>query len=421
MLTPEAAWKAIEHELEPLPPRPTPRHRAAGRILASDLAATTDMPPADVSAMDGYVCRGDVAAGTTLPVVATVAAGRLPFAPLRGDLLDLRLEPGQAAKIMTGAVVPAGGDRVIPVEDTDGGDQRVVFHAAPEAGAHIRRGGEVVRTGAPLLTAGALLTPGAISLLASHGYASVPAHAVPEVAVMTTGDELVPPETAPGAGQLRDSNTSFLLAAGRVSGLDFKSLGIASDRLEDLRERIACGLRADVLLLCGGVSMGEFDLVEDVLDELGCEQLFDRVAIQPGKPLVVARQRNPSAPLQGDGGWVFGLPGNPASVMATYWLFARPLIDRLQGLPGGFWHGALEARLDAPLPPGKGKDRFLPAGVTFDRGIVRARPLPPRGSHDVVSYGCGTALVRIRPGAEPASRDDPCEILPLANWVGGAG
>ncbi len=409
MLIPEQAWDAIEAELETLPPRQTPRQAAVGRVLAADLAATVDMPPADVSAMDGYVCRGDVAAGTSLPVVATAVAGRP---------LEIRLEPGQAAKIMTGAVVPAGADRVIPVENTDGGDRRVVFHAAPAQGAHIRRGGEVVATGAPLLPAGHLLTPGAISLLASHGYASVPAGAVPEVAVMTTGDELVPPEHEPAAGQLRDSNTSFLLAAGRVSGLDFKPLGIAPDRSDALRERIAEGLRSDVLLLCGGVSMGEFDLVEDVLAELGCRQLFDRVAIQPGKPLVVARH---GAPEGSPGGWVFGLPGNPASVMVTYWLFARPLIDRLQGLPGGFWHGALEARLDAPLPPGKGKDRFLPAEITFAGGTVRARPFPPRGSHDVVFYGRGTALVRIRPDAAQASTGDPCEILPLANWTGAAG
>ena len=411
MLTPEDAWDAIASELQPLPPRGTPRQEAVGRVLASDLAATVDMPPADVSAMDGYVCRGEVAAGTSLPVVATAAAGRP---------LDLRLESGQAAKIMTGAVVPAGGDRVIPVENTDAGGKSVVFHAAPAEGAHIRRGGEVVRTGATLLPAGSLLTPGAISLLASHGYASVPAIAVPEVAVMTTGDELVPPEEEPAAGQLRDSNTSFLLAAGRVSGLDFRSQGIASDRRSDLRERIARGLRSDVLLLCGGVSMGEFDLVEDVLAELGCEQLFDRVAIQPGKPLVVARHVAPEGSRRNSAGWVFGLPGNPASVMVTYWLFARPLIDRLQGLPGGFWHGALEARLDASLPPGKGKDRFLPAEVTFQGGTVRARPFPPQGSHDVVSYGRGTALVRIRPDAEPASTGDPCEILPLASWVGEA-
>ncbi len=415
MLTPEDAWKLIEDELEPLAPTQTPCREAVGRILAADLTATVDMPPADVSAMDGYICRGDVAAGTCLPVVATVAAGKT---------LDLRLEAGEAAKIMTGAVVPPGGDRVIPVEETDGGDHRVVLSAAPEQGAHIRRGGEVARAGEPLLAGGSLLTPGAVSPLASHGYASVPVIAAPDVAVMTTGDELVPPDQQPAAGQLRDSNTAFLLAAGSISGLSFRSLGIAPDHYGDLRERVARGLRSDVLLLCGGVSMGEFDLVEDVLAELGCKQLFDRVAIQPGKPLVAARlvpakgKRN-IAPEGGTGGWVLGLPGNPASVMATYWLFAKPLIDRLQGLPGGFWHGALDATLDAPLPPGKGRDRFLQAEITFASGTVRARPCLPRGSHDTVSYGRGTALVRIRGDARPAAAGDRCEILPLANWVGG--
>ncbi len=400
MLTPEEAWNAIEGRLEVLSSEDTPRQKAAGRVLTSALKATVDMPQADVSAMDGYVCRGEVPTGEPVPVIATVTAGRP---------LDIVLAPGTAAKIMTGAVVPRGGDRVIPVELTDGGDKSVVFRAPPRLGAHIRRGGEVVRRGAPLLSSGALLTPGAVSLLASHGYVSVPTHRAPAVAVMTTGDEVVPPEVEPAAGQLRDSNTSFLLAAGRVSGLEFRSLGIAPDRLEVLRERIAEGLRSDVLLLCGGVSMGELDLVEDVLAELGCEQLFGRVAIQPGKPLVAARHA---------GGWVFGLPGNPASVMVTYWLFVKPLLDRLRGLPGGFWHGALAGLLDEPLPPSKGRDRFLQAKVAFSEGDIRVAPQPPEGSHDIVAYGRGTALVRVRPDAGPAAAGERCEILPLASWVG---
>ena len=400
MLTPEEAWSAIEGRLETLSSEEAPRREVFGRVLSEPLEATVDMPPADVSAMDGYVCGGDMPVGEGVPVVGTVAAG---------GPLELELEPGTAAKIMTGAVVPTGGDRVIPVELTDGGAERVVFRAEPKPGAHIRRGGEVVRRGAPLLPAGALLTPGAVSLLASHGYASVRVPREPAVAVMTTGDEVVPPEVEPAAGQLRDSNTSFLLAAGRVSGLEFRSLGIAPDNLEVLRQRIAEGLRSDVLLLCGGVSMGEFDLVEDVLAELGCEQLFDKVAIQPGKPLVAARHA---------GGWVFGLPGNPASVMVTYWLFVKPLLDRLRGLPGGFWQGALAGELAGSLPPSKGRDRFLPAEVAFAGGALRVTPQPPEGSHDVVAYGRGTALVRVRPDAGPAQAGEPCEILPLANWVG---
>ncbi len=400
MLTPEGAWSAIEGRLEKLPIEETPRSEATGRALARSLHATVDMPQADVSAMDGYIFAGEVPAGEPLPVVATAAAG---------SPLDLHLKAGIAAKIMTGAVVPPGGDRVIPVEATDGGNETVVLAQVPDPGAHIRRQGEVIRSGDPLMLSGSLLTPGAISLLASHGFRTVPTHALPKVAVMTTGDEVVPPEVEPKAGQLRDSNTSFLLAAGRVSDLHFHSLGTASDRLDDLRHRIREGLKFDVLLLCGGVSMGEYDFVEDVLTELGCSLLFDRVAIQPGKPVVAARHAS---------GWVFGLPGNPASVMVTYWLFVKPMLDRLQGLPGSFWHGALKAKLTKALPGSKGRDRFLPAEVQFTERGIRATPFAPEGSHDVVSYSRGTAIIRIRPDAPPAQVGDLCEILPLANWLG---
>lgn len=400
MLTPEAAWKTISAQIEPLPEEDTPRQLAAGRVLYRDLIATVDMPPADVSAMDGYALCGDVAAGSRLPVTMTVAAGKPNPTVLRA---------GQAAKIMTGAVVPEGADRVIAIEQTDGGVQEVRVDAAAADGQHIRRAGEVVRRGRPLLPAGMVMTPGAVSLLASHGLASVATHRQPKVAVLATGDEVVPPEAEPLAGQLRNSNGPFLLAAGRTLGLEFHSLGIAPDRLPELRRRVAEGLRHDVTLLCGGVSMGDFDFGEQVLAELGCDILFDKVALQPGKPLVAARHRE-------SGHWVLGLPGNPASVMVTFWLFARPLLRRLQGLQDGFWQGALNACLDAPLAAGKDRDRFLAASVRAVDGVLHVTPHAPQGSHDVVSYAGGSGLVRIRPGAVAAGVGDACEVLPLADW-----
>jgi molybdopterin molybdotransferase len=409
MLTPEEAWKRIEGRLERRSPRRLPRPLAVGRTLAEDLAATVDVPAADVSAMDGYACAGEMPLGRAVEVVGTVAAGAPPA---------FELAPGTAAKIMTGGVVPAGADRVVPVEKTvppeetgdpgSSGSGRVVFVAGEEAGAHIRRGGEVCRRGDTLLSAGALLTPGAISLAASHGYLELAVAAPPEVAVIVTGDEVVPPEDEPGPGQLRDSNSAFLLAAGRSLGLEFRYLGIAPDRPEALREKIAGGLESEVLLLSGGVSMGEFDLVEEVLAEFGCERLFDRVAIQPGKPLVASRH---------EGGWVFGLPGNPASVMVTFWLFVRPLLRRLSGLDDRFWHGALAAELTGPLPASKGKDRFFPARVGFEGGSLQATPLLPRGSHDVVAFARGSALVRTRPDSGPTAAGERCELLPLVDWL----
>ena len=235
------------------------------------------------------------------------------------------------------------------------------------------------------------------------------------MAVITTGNELVPPEREPGPGELRDSNSSFLLAAGTTLGLELEHLGIARDDRGALEEMIRAGLERDVLLLSGGVSMGDYDFVEDVLADLGCETLFDRVAIQPGKPLVAAR--GPS----GSDRWIFGLPGNPASVMVTFWLFVRPVLRRLAGGHDAFWSGALRARLGGPQPGSKGRDRFLPAEIRFHDGALLARPLPPQGSHDVVAYGHGLGLVRIRPHSSPLAAGEACEILPLVDWPDAAG
>lgn len=395
MIHPDEAWRRIAERLKPLPETLVPRRSASGRILARPLAATVDVPGLDVSAMDGYALPGPVPPGEHRPVSGTIVAGDAP---------GFVLEAPAVARIMTGAPIPSGADRVVPVEQTDGGREVVAFRAEAQPGAHIRRRGEVLKAGDPLLPAGALLTPGALGLIATHGYPEIPIHRPPSVAVLTTGDEVVPPETEPAPGQLRDSHTDFLLAAGERVGLRFESLGIAPDRVDALKTLIEQGLRSDVLLLCGGVSMGELDLAEGVLAGLGCEAHFDAVAIQPGKPLVFATH---------PGGVVFGLPGNPASVMVSFWLFVRPALRWLMGIEDGWWSGALAGILEASLPGSKGRDRFLPATVRARDGQLRVTPHPPIGSHDLAAYGQGTALVRVRAGAEPAMAGDGCEVLSL--------
>ncbi|MEP7009880.1 MAG: gephyrin-like molybdotransferase Glp [Acidobacteriota bacterium] len=401
MIAPEEAWARIARELDRRQPQTLslPRRQAAGRTLAEALAARVDVPASDVSAMDGYALGGDFApGGEPTTVVGAIRAGDPP---------GFVLPAGAAVRIMTGAPIPEGADRVIPVEQTDGGSDRVISRAAPAAGDHIRRRGEIQRAGDPLFPAGARLGPGALSLLATHGYGDIPVVRPPTVAILATGDEVVPPELEPGPGQLRDSHTDFLLAACRSFGLAADSLGIAPDRQEELSARIERGLGYDVLLLCGGVSMGEHDLVEGVLTRLGCRIVLDKVAIQPGQPLVFAVH---------DGGIVFGLPGNPASVMACFWLFVRPALRRWLGVPDGFWHGALAAELEAPLPGTGARDRFLTAAVTFSSGAIRATPNLSRGSHDLGAFALGTALVRVRAGAPPQPAGARCEILPLGDW-----
>ncbi|MEM8962899.1 MAG: molybdopterin molybdotransferase MoeA [Acidobacteriota bacterium] len=398
MLTPQDAWDRIAPHATPLPIERCERDDAHGLVLASSPLATADQPPADVSAMDGVIVAGPVSAGATVPVVGEIQAGHPS---------DTRLEPGSAARIMTGAVVPEGGDRVVPVEQitVDAARRHARIEIEPVAGAHIRRQGEVVAMGTPLLEPGRRLGAVALSLLAGHGHGHVDVVRPPTIAVLTTGDEIVPPDATPEAGQLRDSNTTFLLAALAARGLTASSLGIAPDRLDMLADRIGHGLEHDVLLLCGGVSKGEHDHVEAVLDELGCEPLFDHVGMQPGKPLVVARHAN---------GWVVGLPGNPASVMVGFSLFVLPLLARLMGDDEAWWwRDAVAARLAGPSPPGKPRDLFLPAALARVEGELEATPLKPRGSHDVAAWARADALLHVPRGAAPRAIGTACEVLPL--------
>lgn len=402
MIHPDEAWARIAPHLAPLPAEDVPRRQALGRVLARAVDATVDVPAADVSAMDGYALAGAAEPGRRYPVAATITAGTAP---------GTTLTPPAVARIMTGAPVPAGADRVIPVEQSDGGTMEAVFTVPGEVGDHIRRQGEVLGTGAPLLGAGTLLTPGSLALLATHGYAAVPVHRAPRVAVLATGDEVVPPESVPAPGQLRDSHTDFLLAAGAGLGLAFEPLGIAPDRVEALAQLVERGLAADVFLLCGGVSMGELDLSEGVLARAGCTIRFDAVAIQPGKPVVFATHLG----RDGRTGLVFGLPGNPASVMVSFWLFVRPALRALLGSPDSWWPG-IPAVLAAPLPGSAGRERFLPAHAVARKGRLEVTPFPPKGSHDLAAYGGGNALVRVRPGSPARPAGEPCEILPLADW-----
>lgn len=399
MIRPEEAWQRIAETLHPLSTESVPRRAATGRVLAEPLTATVDIPALDVSAMDGFAVRGDLHSDLKLSVSGTIAAGDPPGAVL---------QEASALRIMTGAPVPENADRIVPVEQTEPiSDTAIRILSGVPADAHIRREGEVLTRGTPLLPASTPLSPGAVSLLATHGYSEVMVYRQPRVSILATGDEVVAPEEVPKPGQLRDSHTDFLMAAGSTLGLEFRPLGIAADQPDSLRERIETGLDSDVLLIGGGVSMGEFDFVEEILAELGCQILFDSVAVQPGKPLVVARHER---------GLIFGLPGNPASVMVGFWLFVRPTLRQLQSIPDAFWSGSLTGELAAPLPGAKGRDRFLTATVRFEPQRLLVTPQLARGSHDLAAFARGSALVRIAAHAEPTAVGETCRILPLADW-----
>lgn len=396
MIAPEEAWRRIASVARPLPAERVARRSAGGRVLALPLAATTEAPFADVSAMDGFALDGSVRQGAELVVAGTVAAGAAP---------GFRLPRGGAARIFTGAPLPLGADRVIPVEEVEevaGG--RIRLGDLPEAGRHVRRRGEITRPGDRLLEAGDRIGPSALALLASQGISEVEVVGAPRLAVVPTGDEVVAPEDEPRPGQLRDSHTDFLLAAAARLGLAAEPLGIAPDDPVELERRIGLGLAGfDVTLVCGGVSAGDRDFTETALGRLGARIEFDAVAIQPGKPLVFAHR---------DRRLVFGLPGNPASAMVAFRLFVVPALEILRGGSGAFWQDARPVALASALAAGPRRDRFVPArALAAEPGHELVRPLAVRGSHDLATFARADRLLRVRAGEPARGAGDEVEAI----------
>jgi len=292
---------------------------ALGRVLAQDVAAIRDVPTADNSAMDGYCCRHEDIAGATsdnpraLRLIGDSPAGR-PF--------DGALGVGEAVRIMTGGLIAQGADTVVMVEDTERNGDQIVCLADPGPGAHIRKRGEDVRTGEEVLSVGDILRPPEVGMLATLGHAYVYVYQRPLVAILSTGDELVDLDEPFGDGKVVCSNSYSLAAQVQECGAIPLSLGIASDDELIQRQRISDGLRADVILTSGGVSVGKYDLVKDTLSKLGMRVKFWKVAMKPGKPLVFGTIGNKP---------VFGLPGNPTSAMISFEQFVRPALLKMMG------------------------------------------------------------------------------------------
>lgn len=292
---------------------------ALGRVLSQDVQARRDVPAADNSAMDGFACRhADIAGANSasprvLRLIGEAPAGR----PFSGTI-----EQGEAVWILTGGVIPKGADTVIMVEDTRLDGDQVACLADPGYGAHIRPKGEDVRGGETVLSRGDIVRPPEVGMLATLGHAYVHVYQRPLVAIISTGDELVDLDEPFVEGKVVCSNTYSLAAQVQECGGIPLSLGTASDDAADQREKISAGLRADVILTSGGVSVGKYDLVKDTLSELGMTVKFWKVAMKPGKPLVFGAIGDKP---------VFGLPGNPTSAMISFEQFVRPALLKMMG------------------------------------------------------------------------------------------
>lgn len=373
----DAALVAVLRECHPLPAEAVDLGQALGRVLAERIHADADLPAFDRSAMDGYALHGDDlrTRPPSLREAGTLRAGEWPRGPSRAGL---------ALRIMTGAPVPAGAAAVAPVEDTEavpGGGVRI--RVWPKHGAHVVRQGTEGRAGDIVLLSGRRLDPAAIAVLAAVGCVRPPVARRPRLAILVTGDEIVGAENCPRPAQVRNSNGPALLAAAQEAGAEARLLGVAPDRRPQLDEALAEGFAADVLVVCGGVSMGDYDLVEPALLDAGAHFHFTGVAIRPGAPLVFGRRARTL---------LFGLPGNPVSTQVTFELFVRPCLLALQGASSPL-RRRVTARLQSSLTNRPGRTSFLPARLSLEDGVLAARPLSSRGSGDQVTHAGADALV----------------------------
>ncbi|HCQ49837.1 MAG TPA: molybdopterin molybdenumtransferase MoeA [Achromobacter sp.] len=372
---------------------------AAGRVLATDLQATVDIPPADNSAMDGYALRvADWQAGARLPIQQRCYAGDVPEP----------LKPGHAIRLFTGSLIPDGADTVVMQEDTVEADNHVEISREPAPGQHIRRRGEDTMAGAPLLAAGAMLQAAHVALLASQGLATVPVVGQLRVGILTTGDELVPPGSPRAPEQIYNSNGPMLAALARGLGAVPVHVLHARDTEEDLLAAFKTLLTdCDLVLSVGGVSVGERDLVKPALATLGGELSLWKVRMKPGKPVALA---------QINGKPVVSLPGNPVSAYAVFAMLVSPLVRRMQGREEIFPPVSL-LPLRTENPRKDGREEFLRVQRRVaTEGTAELVPYGHQGSGVISSMPWATGLARL-PADVLVNDGDRVPYYDLRHWL----
>ena len=381
----------------PLPATETPLTEALGGWLAEDVRSETDLPRWDNSAMDGYAVRAadTASAPVRLPVVADLPAGS-PDTPL--------VRPGTAARIMTGAPLPPGADAVVPVESTDGGTSTVLLTAPAAPGAHVRRAGEDLRAGDLVVGAPTRLGARQLAAIASVGRATVPVRRRPVVAVMSTGSELVPPGTALGRGQIHDSNSLLLASLVTAAGGVARRLGGVPDEASALARVLAeLDGTVDLVVTSGGVSMGAYDVVKEVLGGSASME-FVRVAMQPGKPQGLGTLAS--------GTPILCLPGNPVSAFVSFEVFVRPVLERLAGNPA-VGPDLVRATADDAWSTPAGRAQYMPVVLSGPMSDLRVRRAVAggSGSHLVAGLARADALAVVPADVERVRAGDPLDVM----------
>ena len=341
--------------------------QALGRVLTEDVVSRINNPPLDNSAMDGYaVIAGDIQSATPenpvkLEMVEEIAAGYTAKGTLK---------PGQTMRIMTGAPIPPGADAVLMQEDTQKDGDSILCLDRADVEENIRRAGEDIKIGESVLKKGTTLSPAHIGMLAVIGRSQIAVSQRPTVAILSTGDEILELDETPEGPQIFNSNGHMLAAQIKSAGGIPVYLGIAKDTEEDLMEKFAWALKADIVVSSGGVSVGDYDLVKSTLQKMGQEMLFWKVAMKPGKPLAFGRiGKTP----------IFGLPGNPVSSFVSFEQFVRPSLRKVLGC-SDLSHKTVQAKLTRTIHKKPGRLHFLSSIVSWADGEYTVTPAGEQGS-----------------------------------------
>ena len=394
----EARHKVIEVAgglKRPLPRAHVEIEDAFGRILASPVLADRDYPPFDRSTRDGFAVRSE---DTREPGARLECIGELRA----GGHFDGAVQRGQCVEIMTGAAVPQGADAVVMVEHTKRDGRTIMLDRAAARGDHIVTRGSEARAGVLLVAEKTRLGYAEMALAAQAGATRLDVFASPRLAILSTGDEVVNARSKPGPLQVRNSNGISVEILARTAGAETMQMGNAPDEKIALRSAIERGLEADILVLSGGVSMGKYDLVEQVLADLGAEFYFTGVAIRPGRPAVFGKC---------GGKLVFGLPGNPVSTMVTFELFVLPAVDLLHGgdarpLPVFRAKLATRVREKGPIT------HFLPARIEWQGPEAKVTQLPWQGSGDIVALASANGFLVVGPDRPDVEPGEWVDVLP---------
>jgi molybdopterin molybdotransferase len=364
-------------------------------VLAEDVISDLDMPPFEKAMMDGFAVRAADSASPELlfHIAGTVAAGTIP---------DLRIASGQTARIMTGAPLPVGTDSVQMVEKTElVGPNKVRLLAPVRLGEHVAKTGEVIKNGHQVLTKGTYISPTVVGLLATVGCERCKVWRKPDIAILATGDELVEVGDKPGPGRIRNSNGHALFAQVLETGAHPVALGIAGDNKDSLTRMIASGLEYDYLLIAGGVSMGQFDLVEEILQELEVTIIFDSVDIKPGKPAVLGKKNSTV---------IFGLPGNPVSASTVFEVLVKPAILQQSGYKNTTGT-RLRAELQKNFHNTSRRETYHPAITTLEQDRFRTTPIESKGSADVLAFARSNSFLVIREVKRVLVAGETVEVL----------